>query len=186
MKRHILKLALFLTLITSTVFGAGEVYSLFNQLNVNYRLENRMSSSTLAYYEPDTDRIHLRKNYSSPAVFNHTALHELGHWARADHRLGPISGTHRVPNCYEEIVVEIAGAVMADLMDLPRTSFQQMNYYIEGEIPRRLHISPQSWEMLFFEVKQTVDYILNIDYPVAELTQYFNNLPATDAIPMVA
>ena len=70
-----------------------------------------------AFYMPSTDRITLplREQFETPQGFYGTALHELGHWTGAEHRLnresGKVFGDSRY--AWEELVAELTSTFLA-------------------------------------------------------------------------
>jgi antirestriction protein ArdC len=154
------------------------VMDLLEQLGANHTTKmGRKPSSYLAYYMTDEDCIHLRQRskYKSQACRNHTVLHELGHWARHKSRLGPLPHKYDRKDYYEEIIVDIAAALIADELGFEREDSECMNEYLEGQIPRK-GLSKQDCSFIIKEISKTASYILDTDYSEKKAGDFFRSL----------
>ena len=152
---------LFTVLLATSALSASPVFQMLDDLNVHYHHDLKSKGNLLGLYNPNTDVVHLRKRhaYSDEGNMNHTILHELGHWARADERLGPPGGP-REPDWVEEIVVDVCAAIVADEIDCERCCYCQMQNYIDEQLGNR-RLSRRRREMIAREIKRTAEYLLD-------------------------
>lgn len=162
--------------------SAYEAMELYKDLGVKVYHDlkpsrDRRGLTTLGYYRDDLDNIHLLKpgHYSTRAEFNHTALHELGHWTRHADRLGPIGGSYKYPDYFEEIVVDLSAMILGDYLGLPRESKDNILNYIQMQLQGQ-KLSHFSKELIQAEVIKTVEYILRKQVAKERLNVYFEQM----------
>lgn len=140
---------------------AAPVHDFLDGMQVHYRYDLKRKGGLWGLYDPNTDVLHLRKpqHYPNKREMNHTALHELGHWARADHRLGPIGGNPKMPDFMEELVVDMAAYVIAEELGLEHNSPREMKEYIYDQLEGR-RLNQRRRELIEKEVIATAEYLL--------------------------
>lgn len=168
------KLLLF-TILSTSLFSA-EVFDLYDQLGVDY-VRDCHRKDWYAYYQSHQDRIHLREKggYSSWNVLNHSALHELSHWARADSRLGLVVQGRDLIYPFEEVVCDLSAVVMADEMGLPRMKDSTVVEYVEDQLEGR-RMQPRDWDQIHYAVHETVEYLLKKEIPRERVKDYLASL----------
>lgn len=148
--------------------GAAPVHDFLDSVDAHYHYDVKRKGRRMGFkcellglYDPNIDVIHLKKPklYDNEKEMNHAALHELGHWARADHRLGPIGGNPKMPDFMEELVVDMSAAVIADELGLPHNSPREMKQYIYEQLEGR-RLNKHRRELLEKEITATAEYIL--------------------------
>jgi len=96
-------------------------------------------TGSAAYYKPADDTITLppRETFVSADAFYATALHELAHWTKKEHRVGRRSGVGggvfgSEQYAKEEVRAEMASAILGSLLGLdpyhPEGDHQHINY----------------------------------------------------------
>lgn len=166
--------------ITYSGLQAVEVLDLYKGFGVDVKHDlsriEQDGGEILGYYMEPEDRIHLCKvsAYHGAPEFNHTALHELAHWTRHHDRLGPIGGTYRTPDCYEEAVVDITALIVANELGIPFEPKQEIVNYVHFQLGPRL--KQQEQQLLINEVHTTVEYILKKEYSREKLIHCFRDL----------
>ena len=152
--------ALLCAIVTQSTLSADPVIDVYKSHKVKYKRDLK-ASRILGFYRPCEDSIHLlrRGEYDSRREFNHTALHELGHWTRHRSRLGPVGG-HKgsTPDWYEEVVVDISASVIADAMGLDRQTDRYSRRYIRSQVGKR-KLKKRQIAFLVDEVIKTSEYI---------------------------
>lgn len=155
------------------VFGscvASPVLELYDELGVRYAKDcNR--NDWLGYYQVGEDQIHLRRHYSSSDSFNHVALHELCHWSRADHRLGPIDQYRDVPDSFEEVMCDLVAIVLADELNIERISNDSVADYFDMQLSNQ-RMRTGDWQLIFGEALRSVEYLLKRPYSEGKLKNY--------------
>lgn len=154
---------------------------IYHEHEVDYR-RDCTRSDWLAYYHTGQDCIHLTspRRTIDERTFNLTALHELTHWSRARKRLGPVGGCHCHPDAYEEVVCDMTAAILADHLEIPRTSNRSIKSYIRDEIGRR-QMGAEDWMMLCLATHESVEYLLGEAFPLDLVQTFFIELGLLEA-----
>ncbi|SCA63880.1 hypothetical protein SCG7086_BH_00080 [Chlamydiales bacterium SCGC AG-110-P3] len=160
-------------LTSSKIVSRSGVLNLYKHLGVRYA-RDCYRQDWYAYYQSQEDRIHLREKggYASMAEFNHSALHELSHWARADSRLGLVVDGRELIYPFEEVVCDLVATALADEMGLSRMRDCDIAEYVEGQIDGR-RMRPRDWQQIHHAVHETVEYLLEKEYPRERMQKYF-------------
>jgi antirestriction protein ArdC len=135
---------------------------LFDQLNIDYHCDLVDDCPNLhGYYFPCCETIELRQVdwYASIGEFNHSALHELCHWSRHPSRLGPLPVKNEDDEFYEEIVVDVAAAIIADRLGLERRNRDQCIDYVYTYLEDRI-LSTEEQALIIQAVSETASFIL--------------------------
>ncbi len=179
MKRSWFVITLWIFSLCSVSLNATPITDLFKEWGVSYVYDIDRDNRLLGYYSYREDCIHLRrtKDYQDIAERNHTMLHELSHWARADHRLGPLGGSHRTPGYLEELMCDIAAAVLADELGVRRNDPDETDRYLFRQIGDNA-VTLKRWRLVAQEIHLTVEYLLGQEYPIEHLIPYFDELDA--------
>jgi antirestriction protein ArdC len=141
---------------------ASPVLDLYDELGVGYS-KDCQRKDWFGYYQPQEDRIHLRRTYDSANNFNHVALHELCHWSRAEHRLGPLGGSYKTPDCFEEVMCDLVAIVLADELGIQRIDDVDVSDYFSTQL-RSKHMRTQDWQLIYKEAHKSVEYLLHRSY----------------------
>lgn len=150
------KISLFL--VVSFSCFASPVIDLYNDLGVGYSRDCTVSG-WYAYYQVNQDKIHLRRSYQSKGTFHHCALHELCHWARADHRMGPLGGSYRTPDDFEEVMCDLVAMVLVHELGISGMPEDEIEDYIERTIGNR-RMTQKDWHLILSEAHQSIEYLL--------------------------
>lgn len=164
----------FLTILVFAVSSQGaEVFDFYKAHGVKYYCDLARENHVVGRYYPGSDHIHLlkRSKYRSSEEMNQTALHEMAHWAHHHSRLGRFHGGQYHEDD-EDIMCEIAAAVLADQLKLPRESDREVRYHVLDYMGPR-HLSQRQWTVIFRETQDTVSYLLDKPYPRKALQDYF-------------